>query len=151
MKISKITLTLYFLIKKTGTANHSSRDIFNAGHDAAEYFNSLLPPEVTKKLTEIKEKHGFTEDSWESVMQQSGSFFFLPSEDANKCNKAIRKYLSSFIITNGAYYSYSVFSGNLTSLFQRGGVRRTEDFPKKYYLSQYTINRIEEALKNQKA
>lgn len=73
-----------------GQETFTSADLFTIGPEAAAYHTAMIPREVHQRKREILAKYGFTEETWCEVLNASGTFYFSPSEAAQKCNAEVR-------------------------------------------------------------
>ena len=147
---SRAQLTLYYAKTQEGKHNLKQTEIFMMGATASKWWDSQIPKHKIEELKQIKLDHGFTEEDWDDIMIKSGSFYFAPTEQQRKCNKAIREWTKGIITTNGSYYSQEVFSGNLLRQVKRGSIKRFKhgDGVYRYYLADYMVEAIETRIKS---
>ncbi len=66
-----------------------------------------------KLYNEILKKHGYTKLEWLDIMFQSNSFYFLPTEKIENCNRDVRRLCKKFGVVNPIYsynYLYALLS-----------------------------------------
>lgn len=147
-KFSRHILTLYYLGTQCNKPTATSTEIFNAQDDAANWYESQLPKSFAEDKNKILTANGFTPESWTDVLLQSGTFYFVPTEVMENTNKQIRELYNKYLIMNGSYYSWSTFSGALTTAYKNGRILRTNEKRNRYYLAIDIITKIKTSLNN---
>ncbi len=144
---SRVELCLYFLITQ-GIQAASGKQIHEAGPAASEYFDKLLPPSFFKAKAAILKKNGFTKKSWDEVLNQSRSFYFLPSEATDRVNNEIRELCKNYLMTNGVNYLLNYTHAVLGHKVKVGKVLKNKEL-RLYSLPENSITTIAMYLKLQ--
>lgn len=93
---SVIYLTALYLHHVRGQHEFTARDLFDVRRDAQRWYDDQIP-NLHQELTAIRQRHGFTNDEWDQVMTQSGSFYFAPDDRINACNQEIAAFMKRHV------------------------------------------------------
>lgn len=104
----KIFLIALYARKVKGMKTFTSRQLYDLGPEAKLYYGSKVPESVLKTKLNILKCYGHTLKSWNDLLSGSGSFYFSPSIDDDKCNREIQKLITTrATIINSEPYFYS--------------------------------------------
>ena len=103
--------------KRQGKNGLTLRELFDTQDEAVDE-NLVRKDEICE---EVLSKYGWTLERWrKEVLLISGQFYFAPKEEWDLINEDLRKALKAEnLLDPQVLYSFSVFSGQLSSYFRK--------------------------------
>lgn len=119
----------------------TARDIMNAAHDAQSWYLDHLSPSVLAERDAIIERHGFTDTTWQEVLRDSHSFYFVPTDEMTACNREMRALMSRQFIINSIMYAEGHFTSHISNARKRGVLIRDDNTsPYVYHINPQYVN-----------
>ena len=115
-----------------GLTEFTSKQLYLLGKMAKRYYDIRIPKSVYDEKTRILAEHGFTDKTWEDVLQSAGHFYFAPNTEMDKCNQKLKKLFSTVTMINSAPCTYS-YTRELITQSKRHGYLEIVDDSKRAY------------------